>query len=127
MIPHWKYLERLKPREKLDLLADQIQLKPDYGTRPWQILKDVFDFRNTIAHGKSEELEDKTTQNLQDYLSGIDFVQAQWEKFATENNALRAQEDVGKIATLLYNTAKVKHDGPLGPFSFGFQMRRARL
>ena len=127
LISHWRYLERLSPREKLDLLADQIQLKPDYGTRPWQVVKDIFGFRNTIAHGKPEELEDETYQNLEDYLSSVDFVQADWEKFATESNALRAQEDVGKIATLLYNTAKIKHDGPLGPFSFGFQVRRARL
>src|SRR5215831_18522427 len=50
MIPHWKYLERLSPREKLDLLTDLIELKTDYGSRPWQIVKELFGFRNTLAH-----------------------------------------------------------------------------
>ena len=54
--PHWEYLERLKPREKLDLLTDLTHVKPDYGSRPWQIVKELFDFRNDIAHGKPENL-----------------------------------------------------------------------
>ena len=129
LIPHWKYLERLKPREKLDLLTDHIQLKPDYGTRPWQIVKEVFDFRNTIAHGKPQNLEDEETANLEDFLSDVSvvFVQAEWERFAKEETALRAQEDIREIANILYEKAEVKHDGPLGPFSFGFQIREARF
>lgn len=54
LLPHWKYLERLKPKEKLDVLAELVHVKPDYGSRPWQIVDHLFSFRNDIAHGKPE-------------------------------------------------------------------------
>jgi hypothetical protein len=129
IIPHWKYLERLTPREKLDLVADIVQMKPDYGSRPWQIVKDLFDFRNALAHGKPENVESEGREDLNDILKSgqQDLVRTQWEHFVTEKNAIRAQEDVERIATTLYKTANVKHKGPLGPFSFGFQIRRASL
>ncbi|MFZ3262459.1 MAG: hypothetical protein WA172_00525 [Terriglobales bacterium] len=128
IIPHWKYLERLTPREKLDLLADIIKVKPDYGARPWQIVKDLFDFRNTLAHGKPENVESEGYEPLKDVLEGnFTLVKTVWESFVTESNAIRAQEDVEKIATILYETANLKHDGPRGPFSFGFQLRSASI
>jgi hypothetical protein len=129
LIPHWNYLERLKPIEKLNLLADFIEAKPDYGARPWQIVKDLFGFRNAIAHGKSESLSDETTEDLDDFLDAKlgQYLQTSWELFSTEDNAVRAKEDVLKIATILYEKANVEHDGPKGPFSFGFQIHGASL
>jgi hypothetical protein len=55
----------------------------------------------------------------------IDFIKTDWENFGTESSAIRAREDVEKIATILYEKANLKHEGPLGPFSFGFQIRHA--
>jgi hypothetical protein len=129
LIPHWKYLERLTPREKLDLLADIIQVKPEYGARPWQIVKDLFDFRNALAHGKSENVASEGYEDLKEILESgkQDLVLTKWENFVTESNAIRAQEDVEKIATILYEKANLKHDGPRGPFSFGFQLRSASI
>ena len=68
LVPHWSYLERLKPKEKLDLLSDLIQVRPDYGARPWQIVKDLFGFRNDIAHGKPERLDHESVEELDDFL-----------------------------------------------------------
>lgn len=128
LIPHWKYLERLKPREKLDLLADLIQVKPDYGGRLWQIVKELFEFRNAVAHGEPETLKSESYEDLNAFLSGkIDFVQTDWASLGTEEYAVRANEDVEKIANILYEKANLKHKGPLGPFSFGFQIRHASL
>jgi hypothetical protein len=127
LIPHWEYLDRLKPQEKLALLAALVNVTPDYGSRPWQILKELFRFRNALAHGKPEDLEDETEQELEEYLSKIDFVVAEWEAFASEANALRAQQDVRLIAKTLYDAARVKHEGPIGPFVFGSQIRKASL
>ena len=91
-----------------------------------QIVKELFDFRNAIAHDKPEELEEESQENLKDVLTApIDFVQTDWERFTTESNAIRAQEDVGRIAMILYEKANLKRDGPLGPFAFGFQSRSA--
>jgi hypothetical protein len=131
LIPHWKYLEPLSARDKLDLLADLSQVKPDYGSRPWQILKELYGFRNAIAHGKPKNLSSKTVEDFDESLDeklGV-FVQADWERFCTEKNALKAKEDVEKILTALYNGAnmKDKSDGPYDPFADGFQIHGADL
>ena len=124
LIPHWNYLERLKPGEKLDLLADHIQVNPDYGSRPWQIVNELFRFRNTLAHGKPEDLEHESEEDLRDVLEGdVSFAQTDWECFCTESNAIRAKDDVEELANILYQKANVKHGGPRGPFTFGFQIR----
>ncbi len=70
LLPHWTYLERLKPREKLDLLNGLIHITPDYASRPWQIVKDLFTFRNTLAHGKPENLKTESLEDLEEVLSG---------------------------------------------------------
>jgi len=129
LILHWNYLERLKPREKLDLLNDLTQLKPDYSSRPWQIVKVLFAFRNDLAHGKPESLKADSTEDLNEvpdrHLGQT--IQTEWERFCTEENAVSAREDVEKIADLLYQKAELKHDGPRGAFSFGFQTGSAVL
>jgi hypothetical protein len=131
LISHWKYLERLKPVEKLDLLADLARVKPDYGSRPWQIMKDLFGFRNDIAHGKPESLTSETLEDLDEFLDGKlgEHIQTDWERFCTEENAVRAMEDVEKIATYLYAATDManKQKGPIGPFDFGFQTHKASL
>jgi hypothetical protein len=129
LVPHWSYLERLKPREKLDLLSDIIHVTPDYGSPPWQIVRDLFAFRNNLAHGKPETLLAESVGDVDDYLDGKlgNVAQTEWEKFGTEENAVRAKEDVEKIAILLYDKARVNHEGLRGPFSFGFKIRSAKL
>lgn len=129
LVPHWSYLERLKPKEKLDLLSDLIKVEPDYGSRPWQILKDLFGFRNDIAHGKPEKLDYEGVEDLNDFLDGKlgEVIRTDWEKFCTPENAIRAKEDVEKIASILYESANLKHGGPLGPFASGFQVHSASL
>lgn len=131
LIPHWKYLERLKPREKLDLLADLINVRPDYGLRPWQIVNDLFGFRNDIAHGKPENLISETLEDLDELLDGKlgEPIQADWERFCTEKKAVAAKEDVEKIANVLYTAADMakRQKGPHGPFAFGFQIHGAEV
>ena len=131
LVPHWEYLERLKPREKLDLLTDLTHVKPDYGTRPWQIVKELFDFRNEIAHGKPENLSRETIEDVDDFVDAKlgEHIQADWERFGTEQNAVNAQEDVEKIADLLYEASGIadKQSGPRGAFAFGFHTHGATL
>ncbi len=68
LVPHWKYLEPLKPLQKLDLLSDVIGIKPDYGASPWQIVKEIFAFRNALAHAKPETLCTETFEDLDAFL-----------------------------------------------------------
>ena len=131
LIPHWNYLERLKPREKLDLLADFSQLKPDYRSRPWQIVKELYGFRNDIAHGKPENLKSETSENFDEFLDAKlgTFIQTDWEQFCTEGNAVRAKEDVYQIMKSLYDGGDMRHKsaGPYEPTSPGFQTHGALI
>lgn len=131
LIPHWKYLERLKPGEKLELLCDLLQIKADYGSPPWQIVKALFAFRNALAHGRPETLSHESLENVDDSLDRKlgESLRTDWEQFCTEQNAVRAQEDVQTIATLLFERANATREieGPLGPFFGGFQSHRAQL
>jgi hypothetical protein len=129
LVPHWSYLERLKPREKLDLLNDLIGVTPDYSSRPWQTVKDLLAFRNHLAHGKPETIESESVEDADAFLDGKlgDIEKTEWERFGTEANAMRAKEDVEQIANLLYEKADIEHDGPLSAFAFGFQIHSAKL
>src|SRR4051812_7290281 len=111
LIPHWRYLQRLSPKEKLDLLTDLIKVMPDYGSRPWQVVKQLFDFRNDIAHGKPQKLTSETIEDLDEFLDrklGVT-IQTEWERFCSEENAIRAMEDVEEIANILYEKADIHH------------------
>lgn len=131
LIAHWEYLERLKPGEKLDLLAELSHVTPNYGARPWQIVKDLYAFRNDIAHGKPENLNSETSEMWDESLDAKlgAFIQTDWERFCTEANAVRAQQDVSEIVKALYEGSDMrsKSEGPYAPFALGFQMHGAKL
>ena len=131
IVAHWKYLERLGPLEKLELLGDLVQVKPDYGSRPWQMVKQLFLFRNALAHGKPESLHDEKLEDLDDFLDGKlgEYLRTNWEQFCTAENALKARQDVEEVANMLYEkvSALKEIEGPRGPFCFGFQAHGASL
>lgn len=129
LIPHWEYLERLSPRQKLDLLLDLVSVQPNFGERPWQIIKELFGFRNDIAHGKPENIRSEAEEKVDGLLDSKlgEFIRTDWEKFCTEANAVRAMEDVLEIVTIVYEKANLKHDGPRDPFAPGFQVHGATL
>jgi hypothetical protein len=113
----------------LGLLCDLIYVTPDYGSRPWQIAKELFAFRNYLAHGKPENLKTESMEDLNDFIDGKlgDKALTKWEPFSTEANAVRAKEDVEQIANLLYEKANVQHGGIRGPFAFGSQIHSAHI
>lgn len=122
---HWRYLERLSPTEKLEVLADRLNVEIDWGSRPWQTHKLLFNFRNTIAHGKPETLIMETVEPLDEKLDSKlgKFERTTWEKFCTEGNAERAQEDIEAILRALH--AAANPEDSLGPFFGGFQTHSA--
>mgnify|MGYP001568389858 CR=1 FL=1 len=120
----WDDLERLSPKEKLNVISDRLKVKIDYGVRPWQVMKDLFGFRNDIAHGKSIKIKANVIlpleQNSDDTLYG--FEKTKWEKYRTKKNAIKAREDVESIINILYKTSGIKSDYP---FVKGFQLHSA--
>lgn len=125
LFPHWSYLERLSPKEKLEVISVQLKVTVDNGQRPWQTVKPLFGFRNDIAHGKPEAIAKESVElideDLDEKLGQI--VRTDWEKFCTRENAERAREDVERILTILHSAADLR-DGTDAFFS-GLQFHKA--
>ena len=121
----WSGLERLAPKDKLNIIAEKIGLEINYGDRPWQVMKDLFGFRNDIAHGKSVTVKETVTISVKKFNDeGIhNWAKTRWEKYCTENNAKRARKDVSKIILCLHNAAGIDES----PFQTGIQMARAKI
>lgn len=50
----WDYIERfMSPREKLRLVLDACDYRPDRGRRPYQTFSEMFEFRTLIVHGRT--------------------------------------------------------------------------
>ena len=126
LFPHWKYLERLNPKEKLEVISDRLGVKVELGGRPWQVMKDLFNFRNDIAHGKPETLATEKVEQIDDdfdeKLGRPD--QTRWERCCTRENAERAREDVGQMLETLHLAAKIEDPGP---FFRGFRSHHAKV
>jgi hypothetical protein len=122
---NWEALERLAPQDKLDILAEKIDLHVDYGKRPWGIMKELFGFRNDIAHGKSIKISEEQNVPLgkeDDFMRG--FAKTKWEKFCTRKNAERARKDVEEMVKALHAKAEIKDEFP---FIGGIQKALANL
>lgn len=110
----WDDLERLAPRKKLNVIAERLQVDINYGKRHWQVMKNLFGFRNDIAHGKSEDVKSSKVVPLDKYSDRSlgEYVRTKWEKYSTRENAIKAREDVEKIVHTLYEAGHFKDDYP---------------
>ena len=118
---------RLSPKEKLNVIADRLSVNINYGKRPWQIMKNLFQFRNDIAHGKSIKIKSEKILPLEEH-SDDDFSElferTRWEKYCTEKDAVTAREDVEAIVKIMHKTAGFENDYP---FVSGFQIHGATV
>ena len=89
-------------------------------------MKQLFGFRNDIAHGKSEIIKTSGVTPLEKHSDAQlgDHAQTQWEKYCTKENAQKAREDVEKIVFALYEAGPFEHDYP---FICGFQLHSAKV
>lgn len=117
----WQDLERLKPREKLNIIAEKLMLNINYGIRPWQIMTQLFAFRNRIAHGKSEIVK---SQEIVSYDVQSDnklgtMAPTKWEEYCTQENAIRSREDVQSMVETIHEAGCFEDNYP---FLHGFQL-----
>jgi hypothetical protein len=102
----WTSLERLSPNAKLELLCEtlKVSLPGTKGERPLQTINELFRFRNTLPHGRSEtivpkaksvDIDDLETHRAERLLSD-------WERLIEDGEfAKRAREDVEAILKVL--------------------------
>ena len=110
----WNDLERLGPKEKLNVIAERVGLDTDHGTRPWQVMKDLFGFRNDIAHGKTTQIVTREEVPFHKYKeeSVPVFAATKWEKYCTQRNAERAREDVEAIVHAIHSASGIQDEHP---------------
>jgi hypothetical protein len=125
----WEPLERLPPLAKFDLLCETLDVKfaKGMGERPLQTLSDLFRFRNTVSHGKSEVLHMKATVAVDDDFSFRLFggLMPDWEhKIQTSAFATRVREDVETVFKVIHEK---RPDAKEPLFSFGMGSGGASL
>ena len=114
-IKFWDEIEIVRVLDKYTVLCKEFDINPQYGVRPYQTIKSLFQFRNAIAHGKSKILEFEdivdSSAKFEDYE-----LKTKWEEYCTETNAQRAREDVREI---IIELSKKSGEGEY-PFLGGF-------
>jgi hypothetical protein len=104
LLKFWPEIESIKVMEKYAVLCKQLSLSPDFSSRPYQTLRNLFKFRNAIAHGKSQILEETKEVSSQD--DPYEHTpKAHWEEYCTLENAKRAKEDVSAVIKELHVAA----------------------
>lgn len=110
----WSEIESIKVMDKHAVLCKHFNLSPDFSHRPYQTLRSLFKFRNAIAHGKSQILEETKEASSQDEPYRHTPI-AHWEEYCTHENAIRAQEDISEVIKELHIAAGLGDY----PFTYG--------
>jgi hypothetical protein len=100
----WESLEHLSIESKLALLLEDLNQRPDFSRRPFQTVKDMFRFRNQMAYGKGERVEEISIQKLFPSESPR-YPQVKWETQCTQNTATRFTEDAKAVILQLHTWA----------------------
>lgn len=117
-IETWNKNDRTSVLNKYGKLCEYFQLHPNYASRPYQTLKQLFRYRDTIVHGKSEVLYIRDKRVNVDYEPPFLSPQAHWEECSTLENAKRVKQDVWEIITELHKSAGLgNHPFIAGPSS----------
>jgi hypothetical protein len=116
----WSSVERrLSPPEKLEVLGKLFGLRFDYSTRPFQTFRQMFRFRDALAHGKTESITEDRIQLLR---AGErpKLPATAWEKEMTMKNAQVFFEDTRAIWLILAKEAGVDEYQLAIPYEHGY-------
>jgi hypothetical protein len=122
----WDGLEVLSSESKLDVICEKLGINLARNERPRKTIHDLIKFRNKLAHGKTITIEENTSRDVDQYLDEFLGMRplAVWEKYCTEENAIRAREDIEKVLRLIHDKVKLENDFL---FSFGISLHSASL
>jgi hypothetical protein len=126
----WPQLERLPPWAKFELLCETLNVKFAEGVaeRPLQTVVKLLNFRNTMAHGRSEEIQPKdemrdVNDRLDSYLGQRPL--ADWERLVqTDAFAKRVREDTEVVLRKLHNARRQPKEAL---FAFGVGVHGAHF
>lgn len=104
MLKFWSEIESIKVMDKYAVFCKHFGLNPDFSRRPYQTLRSLFKFRNAIAHGKSQVLEETKEVSSQAALRDHT-LKAPWEEYCTLEKAKWAKEDVSEVIQELHRAS----------------------
>ena len=106
-ITSWK--ERRGFDKKVEILLKALKLEPDLTKRPYSSIKELKDFRDTIAHGKPDTIEVDETVYIDPEADDMDFnLQGEWERYLTVDFMRQCSDDIDEIWNEWLATAKIE-------------------
>jgi hypothetical protein len=109
-INNWSEIEKNEPLEKLRVMYSYLHLEFDPSKRPIQTIKQLFKFRNFMAHGRTKNIKASGLLRKPRPDPGEDLIETEWEKFCNENEAERAISDVKKVLEILCEAAGLEKE-----------------
>lgn len=130
VIENWPELERQPPWSKFERLCEVlgVQFPEGPGKRPLQTIVKLLSFRNTMAHGRSEDIKPKlelrdANERLDVYLGESPL--ADWQRLIqTKSFAQRARDDLHLVLNKLHVARREPKERL---FSFGLGVHRAMM
>lgn len=108
----WRDVQKAPPLAKLRLLLTQFGIPLHPGERPLQTVRELFMYRNWLAHTQAEIILDCAEHPIEEHEKLLyETPLHKWEKFPTDAAAARAMKDVEEVITLL--NAKSPYPEPM--------------
>jgi len=104
-ISYWSEIERIEPLSKLKIVYSHLNLTFDSSRRPVQTVKQLFKFRNFMAHGKTENLKASGVLKKSKPDPNENLVEVEWQKFCNEKEAERAVADISELIKTICDAA----------------------
>jgi hypothetical protein len=93
-IREWGILEKtMNHKEKLRFLKQKLNFTTDPKQRPFQTLKDIYELRDSLAHGKTKTIKKDDIVN-KSQVGSAEYPQANWKKLCALKSVTLMVEDV---------------------------------
>ena len=100
----WNEIERRHSKlEKYKLFAEAAQIKFDFSVRPYRTLKELFSFRDRMAHGRTTEEVISTCIDMHEKRLPQIHEKNDWQVFATLETARQSIKDVELLIEELHS------------------------
>jgi hypothetical protein len=100
----WNEIERRYSKiEKYKLFAEAAEIKFDFSVRPYRTLKELFFFRDRMAHGRTTEEVISTCIDMHEKRLPQIHAKNDWQTFATFETARQSIKDVERLIKELHS------------------------
>ena len=106
MLPNWNEIERSSVAKKFELICGLLGIKIEWERQPHQSIKELWWFRNQMAHARTETAEENWKQPSGRPLKIRRLPKTVWEKRCTYKEAKKAIEVVEQMIKEIHTKAK---------------------